>query len=237
LDLLLICATEGEAGSIEEALAQARASAHVGKKTIQGQLGGVSCRLAFTGMGAVNAASALTYQLERQRPNLVLQFGIAGAYAPSGLNIGMVACATEEIYGDVGVLTPDGWHPADLIGIPLVSGDPPRFNRFPLDPVCVRNAAQLCGAETGPFLTLSQCTGVQSLADELYERFGAVCENMEGAAAAHVCALYDVPFLEIRGISNMVENRDRSRWNIPQAVSAVQKAVLTLAERLEELAW
>jgi futalosine hydrolase len=232
--VLLICATEAEARGIEEAFVQARVPSHVGKKAIQGLLRNVPCRLAFTGMGTVNTASALTYQLERQRPGLVLQFGMAGAYAPSGLTIGSVACATEEIYGDVGVLTPEGWHPADLIGIPLVPGDPPRFNRFPLDSDRVQKAARRCGAETGPFLTLSQCTGVQSLADELFERFGAVCENMEGAAAAHVCALYEMPFLEIRGISNIVENRDRSRWNIPLAVSAVQKAVLTLLDHINE---
>ena len=37
---------------------------------------------------------------------------------------------------------------------------------------------------------------------------GRVAESMEGAAAAHICALYGVPFLEIAGISNMVADRD-----------------------------
>ena len=49
------------------------------------------------------------------------------------------------------------------------------------------------------------------------ERWGAVCENMEGAAAAHVSLLYGVPFAEARGISNIVEDRDRSRWDINTA--------------------
>jgi len=35
---------------------------------------------------------------------------------------------------------------------------------------------------------------------------------MEGAAAAHICALYKVPFMEIRGISNLVTDRDRGSW-------------------------
>jgi futalosine hydrolase len=55
---------------------------------------------------------------------------------------------------------------------------------------------------------------------------------MEGAAAAQICALYDVPFLEVRGISNLVEDRDREKWKLGEAAEAAQKVVLNLAERL-----
>ena len=53
---------------------------------------------------------------------------------------------------------------------------------------------------------------------------------MEGAAAAHVCALHDVPFLEVRGVSNLVEDRDRSKWRIGEAAEAAQRVVLKLVE-------
>jgi futalosine hydrolase len=85
---------------------------------------------------------------------------------------------------------------------------------------------------TGPFLTLSIVTGVRALGDELHDRFGALCESMEGAAAAHVCALHDIPFLEVRGISNLVEDRDRSKWRITEAAEAAQTVALKLAESL-----
>jgi futalosine hydrolase len=55
---------------------------------------------------------------------------------------------------------------------------------------------------------------------------------MEGAAAAHVCALHDIPFLEVRGISNLVEDRDRSKWRITEAAEAAQTVALKLAESL-----
>ena len=45
---------------------------------------------------------------------------------------------------------------------------------------------------------------------------------MEGAAAAHVCAMHDVPFLEVRGVSNLVEDRDRAAWRIAEAADAAQ---------------
>ena len=121
------------------------------------QLG--SSRVVITGIGAVNTAHALTeYLVTRPRPSLVIQVGIAGAYVPGGVPVGAVVLATSDTYGDLGVLTPQGWRPADEIGIPLVEArgvHPARFNEFPLDAELVARAAVVCGslvAATGPFL-------------------------------------------------------------------------------------
>jgi futalosine hydrolase len=193
----------------------------------------------LTGIGAVNTAYALTHYLATQpRPSLVIQTGIAGAYVPSGVRVGSVVLADTEIYGDLGVMTTGGWRPAEEMGIPLVEArgaHPPRFNYFPFDPDLVARASAVCGsliARTGPFLTLSQVTGVRTLGDALHARFGALCESMEGAAAAHVCALHDVPFLEVRGISNLVEDRNREVWRVKEAAEAAQTVALRLAENL-----
>ena len=214
-----------------DAMTDVRRSEHVGKATFHGRLSGYPCRLCVAGIGTVNTASALTHEIDRERPDLAIQIGIAGAYVPSGLAIGAAAVASEEIYGDAGVLTPGGWRPMEAIGFPLVPGDPPLFNRFPLDDALTRRAAEACGAARGPFVTLSQCTGVRAVGDALCERFGAICENMEGAAAAHVCALYRIPFLEVRGISNRVEDRDPSRWDIPGATMAAHEALMKILRR------
>ena len=90
--------------------------------------------------------------------------------------------------------------------------------------------------KTGTFVTVSTVTGTDKRARELEKRFsassasggGAICENMEGAAVAHVCAMYGIPMLEIRGISNIVEDRDRSKWDIKTAAENCQKAVFVL---------
>jgi futalosine hydrolase len=195
--------------------------------------------LAITGIGAVNTAHVLTQYLAMNRaPSLVIQTGIAGAYVPAGIAVGSVLLADTEIYGDLGVMTPAGWRPLEEIGIPLVEAAgtrAARFNYFPLDAALVKRASKAAGtavARTGKFLTLSQVTGVRTLGDALYDRFGALCESMEGAAAAHVCALHDVPFLEVRGVSNLVEDRDRKKWKIAEASDAAQKVVLTLLDAL-----
>lgn len=227
-NLLLVSATELESGAIRSAIGDAKTTLHVGKTVIVGNLCDWRCTLLHTGIGSVNAAHALTCQLEGQLPDLVVQFGIGGAYVPTGLPIRSVVLAMEEVYGDVGVVTPEGWKPADEIGIPLVHADPPLFNRFPLDPQLVSTAAEICGARCGTFVTVSQCSGVQVVGDALHARFNALCESMEGAAAAHICTLYNVPFLEVRGISNLVEDRQPARWDIPGAADAAQSALIKI---------
>jgi futalosine hydrolase len=183
------------------------------------------------GMGKTNAARALTALLERRALAGVIGFGIAGAYPAAGLAIGSVALAAEEHYGDEGAETPAGWISAEGIGIPLLrteGGD--IFNAFPVDQSALAAARVALGgagapAGEGPFVTVSSCSGTAARGAELEGRFGAICETMEGAAYAHVAAFYRTPFLEVRGISNLVEDRDPSRWRIAAAAEAVAAAL------------
>ena len=67
-NLLLVSATELESGAIQSALGNARATQHAGKTVIVGNLCGWRCTLLHTGIGTVNAAHALTCQLEETTP-------------------------------------------------------------------------------------------------------------------------------------------------------------------------
>jgi futalosine hydrolase len=193
--------------------------------------------VAQTGIGKVNAASAATLLLERYAPDLIINTGCGGAFAGSGLTVGDLAVARSECLADEGVQTPGGWHGMDLIGIPLYEGRGERiFNTIPLDGELARHALGCATANgfravLGPFLTVSTCSGTDAQAKELLRRFPGVCENMEGAAVAHVALVYGVPFMEVRGISNMVEDRDLSRWDLKRAVGEVQRFLSLYLER------
>lgn len=209
------------------------------RSLILGRIGVHEVALLETGIGAVNTAQALTAALETGRPDVVLQAGVGGAYVRSGLQVGDLSVASEEVYGDFGVRTPEGWQGADALGIPVLKGDPDRYNRFPVDPgraalaeSTLRDAALSPTVALGRFLTVQTCSGVEAEANALADRFIAICENMEGAAAAHVCALYGVPFVEIRGISNRVVDRDRSAWDIPLAAERAQQAALAALDAI-----
>jgi futalosine hydrolase len=187
-----------------------------------------------SGMGKVNAAHAATVLLERFSPHLVILFGVGGAYPSSGLKVGDIAAAEMEIYGDEGVLTPEGFRETDFIGIPLLEkGGRRYFNEFPLlSPRLPLGCRRDPEVRFGTFVTVSTCTGTRDRAEELEKRLGAICENMEGAAVAQICAMYGTMLIEIRGISNMVEDRDKRKWDLDLASERSQELVMELLKDL-----
>lgn len=232
LPLVLVCSVRLECGALVGALEDARA-AEVGRKPAwTGTLSGRPVRVLEAGMGKTNAAQAVTALLEREAVSGVVSFGVGGAYPGSGLATGEVAIGSASIYADEGVDAPDGWMGTDGIGIPLVERAGTRwFNEFPSDPGLLARARSALGARVpvGPMLTVSSCSGTTLRGEQLHHRWGALCESMEGAAVAQVCALYGVPFLELRAVSNAVEDRDLSRWRLADAAAAAQRAVQALA--------
>jgi len=171
------------------------------------------------GVGPVNAAHAVTLALTRSRPSAIIVCGIGGAYPGSGLAIGDVACAESECYGDLGATSPDGFLDMQAIGFPIVDGPPALYNMLPL---------QLFPAPTRVrFVTMSSCTGIESAARSIEARTGGAVENMEGAAVAHVAAIHGVPVGELRGISNMVTDRDTKAWRVKDAAVAAQEVLLS----------
>ncbi|MBW3630779.1 MAG: futalosine hydrolase [Gemmatimonadetes bacterium] len=234
--LALICSVDLEAQPVEAAIQHARPRAVGRRRAVEGSLSGAPVLLVVGGMGKTNAAQALTALLEAEAVGGVVGFGVGGAYHTSGLRTGEIALATREIYGDEGVAAPQAWLSTRDIGIPLLQPpDGPVFNELDLDPDLVARAAERLAQAglapiAGPFVTVSTCSGTLARGGELEARFGAVCESMEGAAYAHVSALYQIPFLEVRGISNLVEDRDLSRWKLREAAAIAAQAVQGLAE-------
>jgi futalosine hydrolase len=45
--------------------------------------------------------------------------------------------------------------------------------------------------------------------------------------------MWRIPWLEVRGISNIVEDRDLKKWDIPRAARAAQLAVQRIVEDWE----
>jgi futalosine hydrolase len=85
----------------------------------------------------------------------------------------------------------------------------------------------------GPFITVSTITASDGRARALFNNFDSIVEQMEGSAAAHVSALYNIPFLEIRGISNFVGYRDKKSWNVPLACQNCSNALLTFIQNID----
>jgi futalosine hydrolase len=193
-----------------------------------GRISGQKVMHTVMGIGPASAARTAALLIERHRPTALVIFGIGGAYPVSGLSIGDVALATTEVYADLGTDSPEGFLTLKEMGLPLAQvGRKKLYNEIPLDKGLLKITRQvLKGAKMGRFATVSLATGNIGWARELERRFRVICENMEGAAAAHAALLAGVPALELRAISNIVEDRDLSKWDKELAVRNVAEAVV-----------
>ena len=237
--ILIIAATPQEIVLLEHALGTAVRLKTVAFDYAEGHLGNQDVIICAGGIGKINAATATTALIERHHPRLVVNTGCAGAYLESGLSIGDLAVASEEFLGDEGVLTSTGWQDLHFMSMPsLVHGNRLYHNSLPLSKHAAEKAMQLAdyyGVKLvrGRFITVSTCSGTRLRGAELVRSAHGICENMEGAAVAQVCLRYGIDCLEIRGISNHVEERDMKTWDIPRAVEAAQRFVLKYIEEID----
>ncbi len=231
--VVISAATHGELSLLLKAFGGRTVESPGGLPVWEGVTASGRVILAVTGMGKINAAAATAVLIERHAPRLIINTGCAGAFPESGLMVGELALASSEITADEGVITSTDWLSYEEMGIAAVEREGKRyFNEFPLSPAVAQRALCLAAAlgiplTRGRFVTVSTCSGAARRGRDLYERFGSpLCESMEGAAVAQVALRYGVECLEIRGMSNLVEERDLSRWEIPLAVERAQRFLL-----------
>ena len=236
--IALLCSVQAEAELLLAKTVVTKTTPFGAKTVIAGRLAARDILLCIGGMGKVNAAHAATLLLTHFNPEVLLIFGVGGTYPSSGAMVGDIALANEEIAGDEGVLTVDGFKDTEYIGIPLLTtATTTIYTTYPAPESLLQQSRKSLASirhngsvHVGPFITLSTCTGTAARARELEDRHHGLCENMEGAAAAQVALCHDVPWLEVRGISNIVEDRDLKKWNIPKAAEAAQNAVMHILE-------
>jgi futalosine hydrolase len=203
VELLLCVATELEGALLRERLDRSQSSVAIVR----------------TGVGLVNAAHAVTLFLANTGARAIIVCGVGGAYPASGLAIGDVVCASSECYGDLGATSPSGFLDMKALGFPVVEAPTALFDEIPMQVFPVDRRV--------PFVTVSCCTGTDGAAKDIAQRTAGAVESMEGAAIAHVAYLHGVPAGEVRGISNIVTNRDTTAWKLNEAARAAQEAVLS----------
>lgn len=230
--ILIIVAMKFEASQIELKLENKSYSDLPVFPYVKGTISEIPVAICAGGVGKINAAAATAAMVERLDPQLVINTGCAGAYANSGLSVGDLAIATVEVLGDDGAITSDGWLDLQTMKLPyLESKSHLCFNEIPLSTKAVENAITVASnnnikIKSGRFATVSNCSGSLQQGDILSLRCNAITENMEGAAVALTSLRYNIDCLEVRGISNMVEERNLANWNMKLAVTTAQEFVL-----------
>jgi futalosine hydrolase len=180
----------------------------------------------ITGVGSTATAFHVGQFLAQNKPDLAINAGIAGAF-DKNFKLGDVLNVTTERFGDLGVEEPDGRF-TNLFELGLLEKNNPPFIGGLLQNPAGEQASFLPSAHG---LTVNKVHGSPLSIAAIQAKYpDAQLESMEGAAFFYACLLAKIPFLEIRGISNYVEARDREKWNLPLAINNLNQAVIAMLE-------
>jgi futalosine hydrolase len=206
-----------------------------------GEAFGREAAVLVTGVGPLNAALGLGRLLEALPPvDAVVNMGVAGSFDVRALPLGAVAVAGGEVWPEYGLRT-EGGVDAKGIGFALATGPGGAvYERIGLDPARSAREMGLCldaGWAVAQCATVSAASGDAATARGVAVRLGGDApglENMEGFALALGCLRAELPFLELRAVSNVVGSRGKADWDLPGALAALAAAARTLLTTEEQ---
>jgi futalosine hydrolase len=192
--------------------------------TIKGQ---IEVEVMITGIGMFSTAYHLGKYFAKNRPDLAIQAGIAGSFQHTW-PIGETVAIEQEVLGDLGAEDNDQFK--DLFDIGLWATDMPPFTHNYLLNTLPGFASGLRKAKG---VTVNLVSGSAATIARLEQKYQPDIESMEGAAFHYCCLMENIPFLQLRTISNYVEIRDKSKWNIPLAVKNLNNTLRTLLQEIK----
>lgn len=202
MEILLVAATEMEIQPILLLLKQNNHS-----------LSGHNLSLLLTGIGQVNTTYQVLARLQEKNIDLVLQAGIAGSFNPA-IDLGQTVLVAKDCFGDLGMEEKGNFTTVFDAGFA-------DKNAFPFTDGWLVNEGSILAKTTMQkvrSVTINKVSDRQVQQQQLQQLFNADIESMEGAALHYVCLQQQIPFLQIRSISNWVGERDKSKWRMKEAI-------------------
>jgi futalosine hydrolase len=182
------------------------------------------------GIGMMVTSFHLGRQLQTARYDIAINAGIAGTYS-SRVPIGDVVEVTCETMSELGAEEEEKM--ISIFELGLMDGDAFPFRKGLLvnnDPVKVPALDKLMKVRGN---TVSMIRGSKEAIRQIRKFTEADIESMEGAAFFYSCLVCGIPFIQVRAISNFVEERDKSNWKVPMALKNLNLALQAIIEELE----
>ncbi len=187
-----------------------------------------SIQYAVTGIGAVSTVYHLMELLKKDQYDLLIQVGIAGCFDHE-LSLGTAVNIEKELLAEMGVQENNDYR--DIFQLNLADR-----NERPFTDGALLNPYQHLLSKTRLINTTAVTNNTISTDIMIIERYKnkylASIESMEGAAFHYVGIMQSIPFIQIRGISNYVGERDKQRWKIKEALHAATEACHHLLDQL-----
>ena len=180
-----------------------------------------------TGVGMVATSARTARSLAQSRLDLALNLGLCGSFDAS-LAPGSVVHVVSDRMTELGAEDGEGFLTIAELG--LLDADAPPYSQGRLLNARPPANAALERLPSVHGITVNTVHGSERSIADVVRRFAPQVESMEGAGFMYACLMHDVPFAQVRAVSNFVERRNRSAWKIDEAIGNLCRVAQVLVE-------
>lgn len=184
-----------------------------------------------SGIGILSSCFSISKLIFEQKPDLIIQVGIAGTFDEK-VALGKVVVVMEEILADTGV--EENGEFKDLFDMDLQnrSSFPFTDKRLINSQVEKLNYLQL---DTVTGITINEITTRLERIEQYKAKYNPAIESMEGASLHYCCLQNSTSFIQIRAISNYIGERDKSKWNLDRAFKNLAHTIILYINHLYKM--
>ncbi len=185
-----------------------------------------------SGVGMLSSAVSLTKLVYEENPDLLIQVGIAGTF-DARMELGKTVAIKDDMVGDLGVMEDGKWK--DIFEMKLEKSSYPPYEKRRLPNQWLAKFNLLALPEVSA-VTINEISTNEEHIHQLIKKYNPAIESMEGAALHYVCREMNIPFMQLRAISNYVGERDKTKWQMKLAIDNLNEVVIKLVEQLYTMA-
>lgn len=225
LKILIVFATELEADRLLNELMKNKIPVSNGSNF---NINNLNVEIFISGIGIPLATYSLTKKVISDTYDLIINAGICGSYNDD-LIIGDCVSVILDEFADIGTVYGDNSFKT-LFEEGLLEPDKKPFNSGKLYNPLKSNIDTELPKVTA--ITVNSVSGNKDQIKYRKEKFNPDIESMEGAAVAFVCIKEKLNLLQIRAVSNKVEERNKDNWNIPFALDNLIDELFRILENI-----
>jgi futalosine hydrolase len=182
----------------------------------------------ITGVGVPSTMYHLQKRLHQVDYDFVIQAGIAGSFS-NEIHLGQTVLVKQDTFADLGA-------EEKRIFTHFFTSGLINAHEFPFADGWLINTSE--GLLKNTALKWVKAVTINKVSDsflqkfQLSDAFHPQIESMEGAALHYVCLQEEIPFVQIRSISNYVGERDKAKWKMKDAIENLNTELTALINQL-----
>jgi futalosine hydrolase len=169
----------------------------------------------ISGIGLTASTYHFTQQFKIKKYDLVVQAGVAGSFDLT-IPLGEVVAVKQDTVADQSVI--ELRKLKTLFDLALVPE-----NQYPYTNGWLQNPHREILKKTGlkivKGISVNQISTSKSMISFYRNMFKPVTESMEGAALHFVCLMENIPFVQVRSISNYIGERNKKKWDMKDSIA------------------